>query len=132
MSPLHLLIRIHETSNLVAKLWARSMLRVEKSVYLLNTDTIQISLKYSFSGFCCIDYSVCDQDGAFSLSTPSVATDLATMGVGATGTSCVMDHINIEGSSETCDSPVTFNKYCGDFLSSNTAMAAINSNICGK
>jgi len=82
------------------------------------------------AGFCCIDYSVCDQDSAFSLSTPSVATDLATMGVGATGTSCVMDHINIEGSNEVCDSPVTFNKYCGDFLSSNTAMAAINSNIC--
>merc|ERR1712223_693311 len=70
------------------------------------------------AGFCCVDYSVCDQASAFSLSTPSVATDLATMGVGATGVACTGDHISIEGSSEICGAPVTFNKYCGDFLSS--------------
>merc|ERR1712018_123737 len=81
-------------------------------------------------GFCCIDYRVCDQDTAFSLSTPSVMTDLATMGVGKTGDGCTGDHISIEGSSENCGSPVTFNKYCGDVLSSNTAMGAINSCIC--
>ena len=54
------------------------------------------------------------------------------MGVGATGVACTADHISIDGSSEICGSPVTFNKYCGDVLSSSEAMAAPNVGICGK
>jgi len=82
------------------------------------------------AGFCCIDYVVCDQVGAFSLSAPSVMTDLATTKIGATGTACAKDFISIEGSSEICGDPVSFNKYCGDVLSSSEAMAAPNVGIC--
>merc|ERR1712004_53063 len=70
------------------------------------------------SGFCCIEYSVCDQDFAFSLSGPTMVGMVATMGKGLTGSNCANDFIIIDGSSEVCGSAVTFNRYCGDFLSS--------------
>merc|ERR1712223_1282977 len=70
------------------------------------------------AGFCCTEYEVCDQAGAFSLSPITMVAMIAAMAKGLTGTNCVNDFIIIDGSSEVCGSPVTFNKYCGDFLSS--------------
>merc|ERR1719189_2397414 len=83
-------------------------------------------------GFCCTEYSVCDQAGAFSLSVPTTATiaAIAGMSVGGTGTSCALDYVYIEGSSEVCGSSVHFNTYCGDVLSSKEAMGAVDSVIC--
>jgi len=84
-------------------------------------------------GFCCIEYSVCDQAGAFSLSVPTIAADIAAaMAKGVTGKGCAKgkDFISIDGSSEVCGSPVTFNLYCGDVFSSKTAVAAVDNTIC--
>jgi len=82
------------------------------------------------AGFCCTDYTVCNQPGSFSISVPSVLPMIAAMAVGATGKACTLDYISIDGSSEICGSNVNFNQYCGDVLSSKTAMAAVDSAIC--
>merc|ERR1712241_592649 len=82
-------------------------------------------------GFCCTEYSVCAGEAmGFSLSVPTDSTMVPAMAVGATAELCVKDHITIDGSSEICGSAIVNNKYCGDVLSSNRAMAAVDNVIC--
>ena len=46
---------------------------------------------------------------------------------------CTEDWIEIAGSSETCGDGININKYCGNWLSTDTAgVLTANSVICGE
>jgi len=74
-------------------------------------------------GMTCTVYTVCaaiaGQGSPYSLSyvAPAIA-------VGATGSSCTLDFIEIAGSSETCGATALNNKYCGDVLTTSVAPQA--------
>merc|ERR1739846_136561 len=74
-------------------------------------------------GMTCTVYTVCaaiaGQGSPYSLSyvAPAIA-------VGATGSSCTLDFIEIAGSSETCGATALNNKYCGDVLTTSVVAQA--------
>ena len=81
-------------------------------------------------GFCCVQYEVCADDNAFSISN---AIPMAKQFAANCAT---QDYIEIEGSGATCQQGnqqqnLLVNMYCQGFLSTVTD-AIKNSPICGK
>jgi len=65
-------------------------------------------------GMCCVEYSVCSEDNAFSLFQ---STDQKT----EVNSQCSTDWIEIEGGSENCNQIEGFQRFCGSLLGTNGA-----------
>ena len=78
----------------------------------------------SRSGYCCVEYSVCKDEGSFSLYTND--------GTSLLETECTSDYVRIEGAASSCQAmPLAhINKFCGDFLSTTTGLNAGNDIVC--
>ena len=82
-------------------------------------------LIYLASGYCCVEYSVCDMPNSFSFDT---SQDDAML-----NTDCTSDYIRIEGAASTCQATplIATNKFCGIVFSA-TEDADVESDIlCG-
>jgi len=78
-------------------------------------------------GFCCVEYSVCSDPNSFSLFSMAAA-DLSDAKA-LVESSCSLDWIEIEASSESCSLLRTNNRYCGNYLA-DTELSMANAKIC--
>ena len=76
------------------------------------------------SGYCCIEYRPCDDSNSWAFDTPSPST-------GEMGSNCSLDFIEVSGGTQSCNSPIIVNKFCGSNIGA-AAAATVDGYICGK
>ena len=75
-------------------------------------------------------YQICNDDSSYTLHNHNDDGDVATL-TALTESWCANDFIIIEGSSSTCSTTNTVNRYCGEKFS-DVDMQAQDLQICGK
>jgi len=93
----------------------------------LANQQYNICLKHN-KGYCCVKYQICNDDSSYTLHNHNDDGDVATL-TALTESWCANDFIIIEGSSSTCSTTNTVNRYCGEKFS-DVDMQAQDLQIC--